>query len=68
MVTTVKRNGSDFMLVGRQIITIISVTILFTGLLVRADWQWENPLPQGNSIKGMSALSGSDIFAVGDQG
>ena len=53
---------------SRQIITIIAVTILFTVLSVSADWQWQNPLPQGNSIKGMNALSSSDIFAVGDQG
>jgi hypothetical protein len=38
------------MLVGRQIITIIKVTILFAGLLESADWQWENMIPQGNSM------------------
>lgn len=29
---------------------------------------WSNPLPQGNAVRGMFALSGSDVWAVGDAG
>jgi hypothetical protein len=28
-------------------------------------WQWQNPLPQGNSLYGVWGSSGSDVFAVG---
>lgn len=29
---------------------------------------WSNPLPQGNTVRGLFALGGSDIWAVGDAG
>ncbi len=33
-----------------------------------ADWTWQNPLPQGNSLRDVWGSSGSDVFAVGDGG
>jgi len=33
-----------------------------------ADWTWQNPLPQGNHLRGVWGRSGSDVFAVGDDG
>ncbi|MEW6141578.1 MAG: C1 family peptidase [Chloroflexota bacterium] len=31
-------------------------------------WQWQNPLPQGNPLRGVWGSSSSDVFAVGDGG
>jgi hypothetical protein len=31
-------------------------------------WQWQNPLPTGNTLFGVWGSSGSDVFAVGDGG
>jgi hypothetical protein len=31
-------------------------------------WAWQNPLPQGNDLRGISGRSGDDIFAVGEAG
>ncbi len=36
---------------------------------VSADgWGWQNPLPQGNDLRGISGRSSDDIFAVGTAG
>jgi hypothetical protein len=32
------------------------------------DWTWQNPVPQGNHLRGVWGSSGSDVFAVGDDG
>ena len=32
------------------------------------DWEWQNPLPQGNTLRGICGSSGSNIYAVGDCG
>ncbi|MBI1387150.1 MAG: hypothetical protein GC154_01710 [bacterium] len=31
-------------------------------------WQWQNPLPQGNTLWGVWGSSGNDVFAVGQEG
>ena len=31
-------------------------------------WEWQNPLPQGNTLSGVWGNSGSDVFAVGEGG
>ncbi len=33
-----------------------------------AQWQWQNPLPQGNSLLGVWGSGPGDIFAVGGYG
>jgi hypothetical protein len=33
-----------------------------------ADWTWQNPLPQGNTLYGVWGSSGSNVFAVGSSG
>jgi hypothetical protein len=30
-----------------------------------AEWEWQNPLPTGNSLEDVWGSSGSDVFAVG---
>jgi hypothetical protein len=32
------------------------------------DWEWQNPLPQGNHLYAVWGSSGSDVFAVGTGG
>jgi hypothetical protein len=31
-------------------------------------WQWQNPLPQGNTLNGVWGSSGGNVFAVGSLG
>ncbi|MCK4389834.1 MAG: chitobiase/beta-hexosaminidase C-terminal domain-containing protein [Desulfobacterales bacterium] len=33
-----------------------------------AAWEWQNPLPQGNTLNGIWGSSGNKVFAVGDSG
>ena len=33
-----------------------------------ADWTWQNPLPQGNTLLDVWGNTGSDVFAVGGGG
>jgi len=33
-----------------------------------ASWKWQNPLPQGNALRGVWGSSGSNVFAVGGPG
>ncbi len=35
---------------------------------VNWEWEWHNPMPQGNAFRGVGGTSSSDIFAVGDRG
>jgi hypothetical protein len=32
------------------------------------EWTWQNPLPQGNTLDGVSALDENNVWAVGDSG
>ena len=34
----------------------------------QAGWVWQNPLPQGNLVKGIWGSSASDVYAVGRWG
>lgn len=31
-------------------------------------WKWQNPLPQGNSLRGVWGSSGTNVLAVGESG
>jgi hypothetical protein len=31
-------------------------------------WEWQNPLPRGNWLRGVWGSSGTDVFAVGGAG
>jgi len=33
-----------------------------------ADWEWQNPLPQGHHLESIWGSSSNDVFAVGDNG
>jgi hypothetical protein len=40
-----------------------------SGQMISADyWAWQNPLPQGNDLKGVWGSSSSDVYAVGNLG
>jgi hypothetical protein len=55
---------------------LLSVLIAFSSLLIisslhgtaRAGWEWQNPVPQGNSLHAVWGSAGNDVFAVGDAG
>jgi hypothetical protein len=32
------------------------------------EWEWQNPLPQGNGLRGVWGSNGGDVFAVGLSG
>ncbi|MBN2493089.1 MAG: hypothetical protein JXR96_00755 [Deltaproteobacteria bacterium] len=38
------------------------------GSCVSSGWCWENPLPQGNTLRGVDGISDSDLWAVGEGG
>ena len=45
--------------------------VLLLGISIRGqavEWEWMNPLPQGNSLSGIWGTSENDIFAVGNSG
>jgi len=58
--------------------TLILTLIVVTGLLLAMmpisaqngdnEWEWENPLPQGNWLLGTWVGDSSDVFAVGGEG
>ena len=35
-------------------------------ILGQNDWVWQNPLPQGSSMKGVKMLDANSVIAVGD--
>ncbi|MFK7925352.1 MAG: YCF48-related protein [Bacteroidia bacterium] len=41
---------------------------LFPKLLAQQDWQWKNPFPQGNTLRGSASPDSSTIIMVGDAG
>jgi hypothetical protein len=49
----------------KKISLFFIVLVLFPITVFSADWEWQNPLPQGNSLFGVWGNSGSDVFAVG---
>ena len=32
---------------------------------ILANWYWQNPLPQGNDLRGVWGASASDVYAIG---
>ena len=55
-------------------ILIRALTLLTVGLVLTAvsaaqsGWYWQNPLPQGNSLRAVAVLDGKTVIAVGDAG
>ena len=47
-------------------ICLIVVSIFPITRVNAAVWEWQNPLPTGNDLKGVWGASGSDVFAVGN--
>ena len=47
---------------------ILSLSFLLTSLPVNAQegWFWQNPLPQGNSLKDFHIIDENNIAAFGD--
>ena len=50
----------------RMIVSLVLISM--SGFGFAGDWIWENPLPQGNDLNSVWAVSASDRFAVGDVG
>ena len=50
--------------------TLITVLLVFGKPFpaVGGEWKWRNPIPQGNNLLGLWGSSGSDVFAVGNNG
>jgi hypothetical protein len=53
---------------------MLTTALLFLSLLITAkaafsaDWEWQNPLPQGHTLNDVWGSSGTDVFAVGTCG
>ena len=45
---------------------ILLILIPFLSILGQSDWNWQNPLPQGNSLEGVKMLDPNTIIAAGD--
>ncbi len=41
---------------------------LFAGQVCAEELEWQNPLPQGNSLNAVLSLSNNDVYAVGNNG
>ncbi|QTA78056.1 immunoglobulin-like fold-containing [Desulfonema limicola] len=52
----------------KVIILVCFTAIWFPMTGIGGQWEWMNPLPQGNTIKAVWGSSGSDVFAVGLRG
>jgi photosystem II stability/assembly factor-like uncharacterized protein len=51
-------------------LTLVAFVLsLSTGISSGQDkWQWQNPLPQGNTLRGVHAVNTNLVFTVGDAG
>ncbi len=62
----------NFTLLGLFRLVAIWVVLLslvcHTGFAQIPDWKWQNPLPQGNDLRGIHGLGGSRFIAVGSYG
>ncbi len=47
---------------------MVCLVFLFTGKGFAQEWEWQNPLPQGNSLNATWSCSTNDVFAVGYNG
>ena len=55
-----------FRLIGALLGMLLVIVAL--PLVVNAGWEWQNPLPQGNTLRAVWGSSATDVFAVGDAG
>ncbi len=65
--------GKPGLLIRLAVVLTMALAMLpaFTGTSVAAstyDWDWQNPLPQGNTLHCVFPLTSTDIWAVGDNG
>ena len=64
-----KIRKSDFIMESKRIFTF--VTVIFSLIIcqsVSAQWFWQNPLPQGNSLTAISFSNANNGAAVGNTG
>ena len=70
--TSLKGRKSIYtLLIPALILSLVAAAIVPTPPPVAAasdDWEWQNPLPQGNSLHGVWVKSPNDVFAVGELG
>ncbi|RPJ60732.1 MAG: S-layer homology domain-containing protein [Acidobacteria bacterium] len=52
----------------RWIGLVTTSLIVFSIPLAAKGWEWQNPLPQGNTLRSVCGSSAADVFAVGDGG
>lgn len=51
----------------KAVLTVIISFIVLTKIC-SAQWFWQNPLPQGNTLHGVNFVSSTEGWAVGDYG
>jgi hypothetical protein len=68
--TTSRRRLMKRLTFGLGFVCFLAVLVLApeTVLAGNSDWEWMNPLPQGNPLNGVWGISATDVFAVGDAG
>jgi photosystem II stability/assembly factor-like uncharacterized protein len=47
---------------------LVLVTTCLSVSLAAAQWEWRNPLPQGNTLTDIQAFSGDDCYVAGERG
>ncbi len=47
---------------------IISISLMLFSALSFAQWTWQNPLPQGNTLKSVYFTNANTGYAVGNYG
>ena len=54
---------------NRLVLVILCLAVLSGGALASpAGWEWQNPLPQGNTLYGVWSRGTDDVFAIGTGG
>jgi photosystem II stability/assembly factor-like uncharacterized protein len=49
-------------------LSVIALLMLAGRCLAQSGWTWQNPLPQGNNLNDVQAVSTDIFYAVGDKG
>src|SRR5215470_14626255 len=62
------REGVTMRVLFRVLIFFFGITAVRTSSFAQSGWFWQNPLPQGNTLRGVATLSPSSTVAVGDFG
>lgn len=65
-----------FLMTNKRAYSCITITLtfllcsffVFSNRVSAQDWEWQNPLPQGNTLKAVWGNSSNDVFAVGYYG